>query len=79
MEEPREHVAALRQARERLVESRRANAKSALSHESGLVSAPLDRIVEFQAQIEAVDRALADEELLTPKKSTYQSMSGRSN
>ncbi|WP_037471597.1 hypothetical protein [Sinorhizobium fredii] len=58
MAEKNEHIAGLEELRAVLVASRR---NSVTSHNSS-------RVMELQAQIEAVDRAIADEKNLQPKR-----------
>ena len=63
-----DHVQRLEQARKTLVDRRRAVAGS-LANAKEQIEREADRLIKIQGAIEAVDRALADEERLAPGES----------
>ena len=60
-----DHVQRLEQARKTLVDRRRALAGS-LANAKEQIESEADRLMKIQGAIEAIDRAMADEERLTP-------------
>ena len=70
-----DHVERLEQARKTLVDRRRALAGS-LANAKEQIESEAERLMEIQGAIEAVDRAIEDEQRLTPEDSGRQLGSG---